>query len=64
MSVAKGADYTDFFSRLQIICTLFKQKKPISHIGFSFISKLTATENDTTFTQVIRRHFYSYFIAR
>ena len=27
MNVAKGADYTDFFSRLQIICMLFKQKK-------------------------------------
>jgi hypothetical protein len=64
MNVAKGADYTDFFSRLQIICTLFKQKKPISTYRLFFISKLTATENDTTFAQVIRCHFYGYFIAR
>ena len=48
MNVAKSADYTDFF-RLQIICTLFKQKSRYQYIGFSFHSKLTATENDTTF---------------
>lgn len=49
MNVAKGADYTDFFSRLQIICTLFKQKSRYQYIGFFLILKLTATENDTTF---------------
>ena len=47
MNVAKGADYTDFFQTSNNLYA-FQTKK--ADINISFISKLTTTENDTTFT--------------
>lgn len=64
MNVAKGADYTDFFQTSNNLYAFQTKKADINISAFLFISKLTATENDTTFAQVIRCHFYSYFIAR
>ena len=49
MNVAKGADYTDFFSDFKSFVRFSNKKSRYQHIGFSFIFKLTATENDTTF---------------
>ena len=64
MNVAKGADYTDFFPDFKEFVRFSNKKADINISAFLFISKLTATENDTTFAQVIRCHFYSYFITR
>ena len=48
MNVAKSADYTDFFQTSNNLYA-FQNKSRYQYIGFSFHSKLTATENDTTF---------------
>ena len=53
-----------FFQTSNNLYAFQTKKADINISAFLFISKLTATENDTTFAQVIRCHFYSYFIAR
>ena len=61
MNVAKGADYTDFFSRLQITFVRFSNKKKpyIKHYRsfLLFLKFKRLRKSDTTFAQVIRCHF-------
>ena len=63
MNVAKGADYMIFF-RLQNNLYAFQIKKADTAIGFSFISKLTATENDGLLCLSHKVSFLQLLIAR
>ena len=49
MNVAKGADFTEFFPDFKEFVGFSNKKADINISAFLFISKLTATENDTTF---------------